>query len=304
MKVSGKFWRIAKHLQTEQLQRTRADDIGFSETDLFNLDIGKRGGELFLGFYSREGIKLALEKYGVYRILEQKGFTELKTDIDTSDPYKHRITIYRGAKYQRNLIIELVLRKHFINMNLPFNCSVNGRHYMNLAIDWLRIQNIDAEFTGSKPPLPGQLYPGLGLSWAVLELLLIVCWRLNLSGLINVPDHYHNACIYSRVFAYINPDVQAQLEVLKKSFRHLPLAKISWGVEWGCVFNVNLNQTFKWVINQQILPVDNELKNIFSGRAYKEYVNERMANYNFVFDESKYIQCKKKYNENNKEKCI
>jgi hypothetical protein len=304
MKFRNKFWRIAKNLQTEQLQRSQIEDFSISESDLFNLDIGKRGGNLFLGFYSHEGIKLALEKYGVYRLLRQNGFTDLNTDVDTSDPYKHRITIYRGAKIQKNLIVELVLRKHFINLNMPFNCPVNGRHYMNLAIDWLRIQNIDDRFTKSRPPLPGQLYPGLGLSWIVLELLMIVCWRLNLSGLINVPDHYHNACIYSKVFYYINPDVQAQLQVLKSTFREMPLNKLSWGVEWGCVYNVNLNQTFKWLVNQQIVPIDNALKKVFNGKEYREFVKERMRSYNFVFDESKYLECKKKYIEKNTENCI
>jgi len=304
MKNVSKYWRIARRLQTEHLQRTPVEDFSFSEADLFSLNIGKRGGNLFLGFYSKEGIRLALERYGVYKVLEKKGFSDLKTDVDTSDPYKHRITIYRGAKHQKNLIVELVLRKHFINLNMPFNSPVNGKHYMNLAIDWLRIQNIDGKFSKSRLPLPGQLYPGLGLSWAVLELLLIVCWRLNLAGLINVPDHYHNACIYSKVFYYINPDVQAQLEVLKSSFRDMPLNKISWGVEWGCVYDVNLNLPFKWLINQQIVPVDNDLKKVFTGKVYRDFVKERMHHYHFVFDESKFIECKQKYNEKNMEKCI
>lgn len=304
MKLNHKLWRIARQLQTDQLQKTSVQDLGFSEEDLFQLDIGRRGNSLFLGFYSREGIQLALKKYGVYDVLAKKGFGRVHTDVDTTDPYKHRITIYRECKHQMNLIIELVLRKHFINLNMPFNCELNGRHYMNLAIDWLRIQNIDGKFDKHRPPLPGQLYPGLGLSWTVLELLLIVCWRLNLSGLINVPDHFHNASIYSRVFHYINPDVQAQLEVLKNTFRDMPFNKISWGVEWGCVYDVNLNQTFKWLVNQQILPINHDLKKVFSGKAYRNFVKERMQNYHFVFDESRYLKCKEKHKNNIEEKCL
>ena len=304
MKRYNKFWRIAKRLHKEQLQHTPAGDLSFSDEDLFQLDIGKRGGDLFLGFYSKEGIRLALEKYGIYKLLEKKGFSALKTEVDTSEPYKHRIMIYREIKNQKNLIIELVLRKQFVNLNMPFNCELNGRHYSNLAIDWLRIQNPDGKFTTNRPQLPGQLYPGLGLGWAVLELLLIVCWRLKLAGLVNIPDHYHNAYIYSKVFYYVNPDVQAQFETLRRTFRDMPLNKISWGVEWGCVYDVNLNQTFKWLVNQQIIPIDQGLKQVFSGNSYKNFVKERMRYYNFVFDESKYLECTKKYSKKQLEKYI
>ena len=86
IKIRNKYWRIARRLQTEQLQRSRPEKYDFSEKDLFQLDIGKRGSSFFLGFYSEEGIKLALNKYGVYQLLAGRGFSDIYTEVDISDP--------------------------------------------------------------------------------------------------------------------------------------------------------------------------------------------------------------------------
>ena len=69
MKLSKKYFWIAKRLHTEQLQKISDTQFDLSETDMYNLNIGNRGIRLFLGYYSEEGLKLALNKYGVYKKL-------------------------------------------------------------------------------------------------------------------------------------------------------------------------------------------------------------------------------------------
>jgi hypothetical protein len=300
----NKFWRIAKRIQTEQLHQTEISDIDFSEKDLFQLNIGKRGSTLFLGYYSKEGINLAFHKYGIYKELAKKGFEDIVTDIDTSDPYKHKISLYHKIKNKDNLIIELVVRKIYFSQNMPWKCQVNGRSYEGLAIDWLLIQNILGTFNQRRPRLPGQKYPGLGFSPIVLELLLIICWRLNLVGLINVPDHYHNAYLYSRAFYYLDPDDQAIFLALKNKFDKYSLDKISWGIDWGCVIDLNCNQPFQWIAKKQIIPLEKELKSTFHSKRYREYIRDKEGTYNFAFDEKKYLECKSKVTDKNMEKCI
>jgi len=42
-------------------------DFDLSEDDLFNVNIGNRGENLFLGYYSVKGLELILEKYKIIK---------------------------------------------------------------------------------------------------------------------------------------------------------------------------------------------------------------------------------------------
>jgi hypothetical protein len=304
MIFSHKFWRIARHLNKTNLHQPVITSLDLSEEDLFNLDIGKRGGDFYLGYYSREGVKLALEKYGFYAELKNRGFEKNITVVDTSDLYKHKISVFNEKKSQQNLLIELVLRKSFFKLNLPFQNKHNNKCFQCLTIDWLSMQNPKAEFTPRRPRLPGQKHPGLRMSIIAVELLMITCWRLKLSGLVNFPSHYHNAFLYSKIFYYLDPAAQAKFLALKKAFKSYPLDKLSWGIDWGCVQDLNTNETFTWMVSEQILPVDERLKKLFAGKKYKKCVNEKMKGFKFAFDEAKYQEIKKKVTVTSMEKII
>ena len=304
MIFSHKFWCIARRLHKKNLHQPKMTDLDLSEDDLFNLDIGKRGGDFFLGYYSREGVKLALEKYGVYAELKNRGFENVVTVIDTSDLYKHKISVFNEKKNQQNLLIELVLRKSFFKLNLPFHSKLNGKCFQSLTIDWLSMQNPKGAFTPRKPRLPGQKHPGLGMSIIAVELLMIICWRLKLTGLVNFPGHFHNAFLYSKIFYYLDPAAQAKYLAIKKTFKSFPLDKLSWGIDWGCVKDLNTNETFTWIVSEQIVPVDERLKKLFTGKKYKKYVNDKMKEFKFTFDEAKYQEIKKKITVTSMEKII
>jgi hypothetical protein len=304
MKLSKKYFWIANRLQTEKLQALDDLHINLSERDLYNLNIGNRGDSLFLGYYSEGGIKLALSKYGALKKLSKKGFKNVIMNIDTSDPYRHRLVFYDGDKKHDKMIVELVVRKNYFPINMPFQSELEGKSYLGLVIDWLCVQDIYAEFSEKKPQLPGQHYPGLGLSSIIVELLMIVCWRLNLAALINVPEHYHNAFWYSKIFVYIDPDIQAKFMALKAKFKRYPIDKISWGIEGGCLIDCNTNKPLEWKISQQILPLDKELKSVFLGKEYNHYVKQKMKEYNFTFDEERYGYYRKNLTKENMEKCI
>lgn len=304
MRLYNKYRWIANRLQTSQLQKLDNEKLDFSEQDLYHLDIGKRGNTLFLGFYSEEGIKLALEKYGVYKKLQKKGFKNIVTIVDTTDLYKHKLVFYNEKKHKDNLLVELVLRKEFFTLNMPFSCNQNGLSFEGLAIDWLLMQNPYGKFTKKKQPLPGQRFPGLGLSEVVVELLMIVCWRLNLKALINIPDHYHNALFYSKIFYYLDPNIQSQFLALMKAYKTYPLYKISWGIEWGCFVDLREEKEFKWLVGPQIVPFNNDLKEIFSSEKYRDYVHDKMNLFKFKFEEKKYIECRDRVQKETMEKCI
>ena len=53
-----------------------------------------------------------------------------------------------------------------------------------LSIEWLLLQDPTKTFSKSKPQLPGQEHPGLGMLRELLEMLYQACLRLELDGLI------------------------------------------------------------------------------------------------------------------------
>ena len=298
------FKHITKKLQKLPAKGKQFVNLDFVETDLFNLDIGKRGGNLFLGYFSKEGVKIALEKYGLYAELKNRGFDSVLTLVDTTDAYKHKISIYNETKKQSNLLIELVLRKTFIRLNLPFQTKHNCKCFQCLTIDWLAMQNPKSLFTPHKPRLPGQKYPGLGMSIMAVELLMITCWRLKLAGLVNFPGHYHNAFLYSKIFRYIDPLAQAKFIALKRALKDMPLDKLSWGIDWGCVREEKSGEVFNWMVSEQIVPINDIMKKIFDGKKYKKFVSEKANDFKYSFDENQYQEMKKKITEKSMEKII
>ena len=304
LRIFNKYWWIAKRLRTNQLQRKTSEELSFSESDLFNTDIRQRGGDYFLGYYSTDGINLALKKYGVFSLLEKRDFKNISTKVATSDIYKHQLSIYYERRDADHLLIEVVLRKEFITINMPFDNELQNKKFEVLTIDWLCMQNPQIKFDSKRPQLPGQKFPGLGFSRVAVELLMNMNWRLNLAGLINTPEHYHNAKFYSKIFRYVNPDTQAKFLALLRDLKHISIDKLTWAIEWGCVNDKTSNQPFVWIVDKQIVPMDVRLKKIIQGNEYSKYVNKQKKTYSFEFNEELYEQNKRKKSQKEMENII
>lgn len=55
----------------------------------------------------------------------------------------------------------------------------------------------------------------------MVVLLQLMARRLETAGLMTLPDHYHNAVIYSRMMLCLDPDRQGYLEALRRDLAHL-----------------------------------------------------------------------------------
>jgi hypothetical protein len=293
-KIPKRYWRIAKRLTTAQLQAPNSDGALLSEKDLFELNIGHRSEGLFLGFYSKKGIINALKQYSILEHLHSLGFKNLLFEMDTNDPYIHRFIIYDEKKDSRHLLVEAVLRRKVIEIQMPFSTYLNGKYFETLAIEWLCMQNPKKTFTKDRPQMPGQQYPGLGMASKAVEVLLVTAWRLRLAGLVNTPDHFHNAYLYSRIFYYINPEHQAWFMALNRDLKKYPVEVISWAIEWEAVIDETTGLPMKWVVGEQIVPLHADLKELFDSREYKKWVQERSKSYKFSLDSEKFEKMKRK----------
>ena len=129
-------------------------------------------------------------------------------------------------------------------------------------------------------------------------------WRLNLAGLINIPEHFHNAKFYSKIFKYINPETQAKFKALNRDLKHLPIDVATWAIDWDCVTDKANNKPFKWIVDKQIVPMDFRLKKIFNNGEYSNHVKKLIKNYNYEFNEKLFNQRKLKKSKMNMENVI
>ncbi|HOG75188.1 MAG: hypothetical protein KA076_02075 [Candidatus Marinimicrobia bacterium] len=278
------YSKIARKLTSADLQ----SGIGNSELSLDNIVSDGRlavDSQFFMGVFSRQGLLNAIRAFGLLDILERKELTNITIDIDTSDPYIHRLYAYSGKPLNENKICELVLKQgplHFENKPLS---SFPRRTANILYIEWLLLQNPREKFSPEKPPLPGQNYPGLGIGDRLMEIMILMTRRLNLEGIINKPHYFHTAFMFSKEFVFINPYNQALMYAISKDL----LAKysfwmVAWAAHFNCIINKNDGKPMDWKTGDLILPFTKDLIKYFRGREYQQEVSRLIANFSFEID--------------------
>ena len=177
----ARYRSLARHLSAADLDQEKAtEDWGLTEADLVG-DLGSTGGSSkFLGYYTRHALELAIEWAGLFDRLRSLGFYCPYLDLDLSNPSGHTVRLFADST-KAELLVELRLR---IETSIVTEVRL-------LKIEWLLMQNPRAQFSHAKPRLPQQTHPGLGLVSDVISLLIVICDRLELDGIVFIPSHYH-----------------------------------------------------------------------------------------------------------------
>ncbi len=284
--INEKFWEIVNRLLDIDFDKGW-NDFSLAEKDLYTLNIGGRGEGLFLGYYSVQGLELIFNKYRIFEKIRKKGYDRPEILLDTSDPYKHRLrVINREESDPPPVLIDLIVRSETVCVDLPYDSPQNGRQYETLAIEWLQMQDVRRPFTRRRPRLPGQEHPGLGIGSEALELLVIAARRVGLQGIVNIPNHFHNAYFYSRIFHYENPREQAKLKAILRDLGKMPLHHLAWAMEEGAVLEARSGKPFEWFVGRQVFPLISGWSGMYRSRAYKKAVENYMKEYAFKLDKN------------------
>lgn len=281
--------KISQRWSNYKFRRLEEIDFAFSEEELFDRRLEKAPSLLFLGYYSREAIELALHKYGVYEKFQELGFGNLQLVMDTRDPYRQRLAIYSVIEglNARLLLSEIVVRRKFVKFAPPFPFPFAGQSYEMLFIEWLCMQDPRKKFTPERPRLPGQEYPGLGGGKIALHLISMACKRLHLAGVLSVPEYFHNAQMYSRAFLFIDPESEGKRRAIQRDLMaRLNLANVSWAIDRQCVYENG--KPFQWFVDEQMIPLQRDLKTYFTSPEYLSRVQEAAARYHYTLDEKRW----------------
>jgi len=278
------YIKIARKLTIADIQSGITDD----ELNLNNIVTDGRlssESQFFLGVFSRQGLMNAIQAFGLDAILEKSGLTNLSLDIDTCDPHIHRLFVYGGKATADNKICELVLKQGPLCFEEGILPSFPRRNPNVLQVEWLLLQNPRQNFSAEKPPLPGQIYPGLGIGDRLMEILIIMTRRVRLEGIVNKPHYFHTAFMFSKEFVFVNPLNQALMFAISKNL----LSKysfwlVAWAAHFNCIINKKDGKPLDWVAGNLILPFAKDLIKYFRSREYQQEVSRLIKKFNFEIE--------------------
>ncbi len=224
----------------------------------------------FLGAFSRHGIEMALERFGLLDRLRARGFRELRVEVDVNDPMGHTLRILSGRDAPQ-VLVELRLRRD--------RATLAGHDL--LSVEWLRLQDVGTPFRAQRPLLPGQAHPGLGLLQDVASLLILGVERLGLDGLTFVSEHYHLAAQTSPHTHFLDPREEARFQAAQQALRGLGLHEASTAVAEGRVVDRRTGEPYRWHPARLVRPVSPDLKKRFESEIRRRAVAAAILDYDF-----------------------
>jgi acetoin utilization deacetylase AcuC-like enzyme len=262
-----RFRQIKASLDPAHLTQTKeGGGWDLTEDDLVGLFPGVPRQTRFLGYFSRVGVELLLERFGILQLIRARGFKVPLVNLELDHPLGQTVRIF-GDPDRRELLVEL--RLHRSTRTVP-GCEV-------LDVEWMLLQNPRERFSDARPALPGQQHPGLGMLPEFFGWLVVLSEVLSLDGVLFHPNHYHVAALSRRHARFLQPRAEALLRALQLLLGEMPLSDASRAVEDGRVLDASTGKALTWEGWPMVLPTSARLRELTEGQAYEEAVVEAGA---------------------------
>ncbi|MBZ5587142.1 MAG: histone deacetylase [Acidobacteriia bacterium] len=236
---------------------------GLTEEDLVGILPGVPRQTRFLEYFSKVGIELLLERFGILQQLRARGFKSPVVHLELEHPLGQTLKIF-GDPEQRELLVEL--RVHRSTRAVP-GCDV-------LEIEWLLLQNPREAFSAERRALPGQQHPGLGMLGEFFGWLVVLSETLALDGMLFRPSHYHLAAVSRRHMRFLDPAAEALMRSLEDVLSGMPLDQASRAVEEGHIVNAASGETVRWAASPMVLPATQRLRARTEGEDVEAAIRE------------------------------
>ena len=218
-------------------------NFGISEADITSDLVVKSKSPGFLGFYSKYGLELVAERYGLLEHLRSRGYPLPHVEPEAERAGRHSLRFFADAS-KKELLIELVLEE------------VASEGFRYLSIEWLLLQ--DPRRQGDI--LPGQKHPGLGALDIIVGMLVMAAERLGLDGLSLVPAQFHVARRARKLFRFESADAEARFLVLSQAVTHLDRAAAAKAVADKRVVHRVSRAPLLYVPARMVLPISSKLQ--------------------------------------------
>ena len=260
--VLRRFRRIRETLVPADL--TSEPDIyswRLTDEDLVGILPGAPRETRFLGYFSKHGVELLLERLGILDLLRVRGFKYPTIALELDHPLGQTVRVFGDPEHE-SLLMELRVNRS--QQVAPGNEV--------LVVEWLLLQNPREHFGPYRRPLPGQAHPGLGLLKEFLGWLVVVCEILELDGLYYSPSSYHVAAQSHHLVRFLHPEHEALYRSFEEALAGLDLAAASRTVAEGRVVDATTGETVSWEGYPMVLPVSDRLCGRVFGDEYEARV--------------------------------
>ncbi len=265
------------------------------QEDLFTSD-------RFLGLYDEKRLMGKLRKIGMMEILHRRGYRDLRIRMAKQDNYTSRLYVDSvDFPDGETRLVELIVREGVFRPKKTFIPGFDFQEGLSmLLIEWLALQDPRASFTEDKPRLPGQQYPGLGGLKNMQELLYMFGRDLEKDAIIDIPEYYHAAVIYSRMYSeiysrkysFFSPVDAGTLEAVMRDLQGVPLAEVSFAVTFDCLLDARTGEQVRWKPSEQMYPISKKLHRYFEQKEYREILENTMNGLSFTMDWERFRKLK------------
>lgn len=260
--LEARFQRIARSLPD--------DVLGGDDNEI--LESLGRVGDRLLGFYTTDGVLTGLEAYGVLATLRERGYQRFELQFELDD-FAHTMRLYGDDL----LICDCRLRRAR-GVEDPCFAEWQRRFLPDLlVVEWLALEDPRGSFNPARPQLPGQRRPGSGVGAEVFMILMICAQRLGLHGIIEVPERFHNALMYSRRAHFFDPLMQGRFLALADLVKRSDLGDVAWAMEDGRVIDTRDGSSVTWPVREQVCPIDPRLLEYFDLEAWRRTCAQERA---------------------------
>lgn len=287
--------KIKKHFQPFKFDTSISE--GFSSFDFSeSMDgFGKNKGKLFLRRFSADDLLKIMDKVGLLSHLRKKGFNDPIPVIEIDDARINYLKLYNKKEEPDSLLIDLRLSEtKFIPPKKFFDDEKDVVTYDMVVIEWLSSQNPAGQFDKSKPQLPGQKKPGLGVLNFCFEMMYIVARDVLKDGFLDVPDHAHGAIMYSKKFQFFDPRHEGILRAILRDLKGYSIYDISWGAITETIIDTYKQKPHKYDPSEQIFYTSDRMKNYFKSSKYKKEYKKYYKIKKFVLDYDEMIKRREK----------
>ncbi len=263
---------------------TPADSLLPAGDDMDELICRRGRGTMLLGFYTPDEVLEAIDRYGAGPKLRSRGFSGIEVELQTAEEHRQVVRV-TGRKLERpHLLGEVILRADSFVSRADFAGPLRDRPVRMLYLQWLRLQDPTRSFDASRPPLPGQEHPGLGVGREVMSMFLGLADRLGFSGIMVCPEFAHNAVLYSGQFSFFDPAAQGRFVALSRCLDHVTLAELSWAVQAGCVTDRISGRPFAWFHEEMLRATSGVIVDHVRSENYARLVSKNSGNHAYDVD--------------------
>ncbi len=237
-----------------------------TEEDLVGILPGIPHQTRYLSYFSKVGVELLLERFGILQQLRARGFRNPVVTLELEHPLGQTLRILSDP-VERAVLVELRVQR---SPRVVPEMEV-------LIVEWLLLQNPREQFSETRRALPGQQHPGLGMLREAFGWLVVIAETLELDGLFFYPSQYHLAAVSRRYARFLHPEHEASFRALEAALAGVALADASAAVAAGRVVNARDGAPVTWEPYPLVVPVSERLRRRVSDEAYERRVEQALA---------------------------